>query len=50
MPAFNVKPNDIIRYFMRTSKGIKSTARKFGLPVSYVGKIINQYKKLKGIR
>ena len=41
---------EIISYFMRTSKGIKSTARYFGLPYSYVGAIINIHKKKKGIR
>lgn len=41
---------DVIRYYMRTSKGIKATARYLGLPISYVGKIITQYKKKKGIR
>ena len=37
-------------YFMRTSKGIKGTARHFGLQYSYVGALINRYKKQKGIR
>ena len=41
---------EIIRYFMRTSKGIKGTARHFGLPYSYVGALIIQYKKRRGIR
>ena len=41
---------EIIRYFMQTSKGIKGTARYFGLPYSYVGTLIIQYKKQKGIR
>jgi len=41
---------EIIGYFMRSSKGIKSTARYFGLPYSQVGSLINKYKKKKGIR
>jgi len=41
---------EIIRYFMRTSKGIKGTARHFGLSLSYVGALIIRYKKQKGIR
>jgi hypothetical protein len=41
---------DIIKYFMSTSKGIKATARRFGLPTVYVGKVILKYKKSKGIR
>ncbi|MHA1476160.1 MAG: hypothetical protein ACTSQ5_13370 [Promethearchaeota archaeon] len=41
---------EIIRYFMRTNKGIKGTARHFSLPYSYVGALIIQYKKKKGIR
>ena len=45
-----VSPKEIIRYFMRTSKGIKATARHFGLPYSYVGALIIQYKKQKCIR
>lgn len=45
-----VSSKEIIRYFMRTSKGIKGTLRHFGLPYSYVGALIIQYKKQKGIR
>ena len=41
---------EIIRYFMRTSKGIKGTARHFGLSYSYVGALITRYKKRRGIR
>ena len=41
---------EIICYFMRTSKGIKGTARHFGLSYSYVGALITRYKKQKGIR
>jgi len=40
----------IIAYYMRTSKGIKGTAGHFGLEKSYVGRIINQYKKDNNIR
>ena len=42
--------NEIISYYMRTSKGIKGTAGYFGVPKSYVGKIISKMKKKKGIR
>ena len=45
-----VSSKEIISYFMRTSKGIKGTARYFGLRYSYVGSLINRYKKQKGIR
>ena len=41
---------EIISYFMRTSRSIKSTARYFGLPYSFVGALINQHKKKIGIR
>lgn len=34
--------NEIISYYMRTIKG---TAGYFGVPKSYVGKIINEEKK-----
>jgi hypothetical protein len=50
MIDYTIKPEEIISYYMRTSKGIKSSAGWFGLPVSYVGKIINEYKKKNGIR
>jgi hypothetical protein len=42
--------DDVISYFMRTSKGIKAVARHFGLPVSYVGSLINRYLKENNIR
>ena len=45
-----IKISKIIKYYMSTSKGIKGTAGYFGLPTSYVGSIINKYKKKKGIR
>jgi hypothetical protein len=41
---------EIISYFMQTSKGIKGTARHFGLSYSYVGALIIKYKKRRGIR
>ena len=46
----NINKTKIFRYYMRTNKGIIGTARYFGLPKSYVGSIINKYKKTKGIR
>ena len=42
--------NKIIKYYMRTSKGIKATAGYFGLSKSYVGCVINKYKKANNIR
>ena len=50
MPYYIGIDRDIIRYFMTTSKGIKATARRFGLSTVYVGKVILKYKKSKGIR
>lgn len=44
------KNAEIISYFMRTRRGIRGTARYFGLPKSYVGSIVNKYKKKRGIR
>jgi len=41
---------EIIKQFFRNSKGIRGTARYFGLPKSYVGKIITKYKKKNNIR
>ena len=38
-----VNEMSVINYYMRTSKGIRSTARYFGLKPSYVGSIINKY-------
>jgi len=35
----------IIRFFFRHTKGIKGVAAHFGLPKSYIGKIISQYIK-----
>lgn len=44
------KKKCLIKYYMRTSKGILATSRYFGLPKSYVGSIINKYKKKHDIR
>ena len=46
MPPDNI----IINHFFRNSKGIKGTARHFGIPKSYVGKIISIYIKKNNIR
>ena len=40
----------IICFFFRNTKGIKGAAAHFGLPKSYVGKIISQYIKKNNIR
>lgn len=45
-----VTEKEIIKHFFRNSKGIKSTARHFGLPKSYVGKIISLHIKKYNIR
>ena len=45
-----ISDNHIIAFYFGTSKGIKGTAGYFGLPKSYVGKIINRYKKKHNIR
>ena len=45
-----VRDNDIIKYFLQTSKGVRGTARHFGLSYSHVGAIINNYKKQNCIR
>lgn len=50
MQQIKININDIIRYYMRTSKGIKGTSAHFGLHVSFVGCIINKYKKANNIR
>ena len=41
---------EIIRQYFRNSRGIRGVARYFGLPKSYVGAIINKYKKIHNIR
>jgi hypothetical protein len=45
-----VTEKEIIRNFLRNSRGIRGTARHFGLSKSYVGAIINKYKKKNNIR
>lgn len=45
-----ISEQQIVQQFLRNSKGIRGTARFFGLPCSYVGAIINKYKKRKHIR
>ena len=45
-----ISNTQIIHHFFRNSKGIKGTAKHFGLPKSYVGKIISQYIKNNNIR
>jgi hypothetical protein len=42
--------NDIIQYFLRTNKGIRATARHFGVTKSYAGAIISRYIKTHNIR
>jgi len=50
MTQRRININEVIKYYMRTSKGIKATARYFGLPKSFVGSVINKYKKANNIR
>ena len=45
-----VSNKQIILYFFGSTKGIKGTAAYFGLPKSYVGSVINRYKRLHSIR
>lgn len=40
----------IINYFFQTSKGIRGTARHFGIKKTLVGSIINKYKKKYNIK
>ena len=40
----------IIRYYLRTSKGIRATARHFGISKVYAGSIISRYIKKNNIR
>ena len=42
--------DEIIKYFLSTSKGIKATAGHFGVSKTYVGKIVIQYLKTHNIR
>ena len=48
MPIITEK--QIIQQYLRNSSGIRGAARYFGLPKSYVGAIINKYKKKHNIR
>ena len=41
---------EIIKYFMRTSKGIKATAGHFSISKTYVGCVITEFKKKHNIR
>jgi hypothetical protein len=45
-----VSDNEIIKYFLQTSKGVRATARYFGVSKVYAGKVIIQYLKDKNIR
>lgn len=45
-----VRDNDIINYFLQTSKGVRGTASHFGVSKVYAGKVIIQYLKARGIR
>ena len=45
-----MEDKEIIAYFMRTSRGIRGTARYFGLPTCYVGALISRYIKEHNIR
>tara|TARA_B110000971_G_C19829792_1_gene417422 strand:- start:532 stop:675 length:144 start_codon:yes stop_codon:yes gene_type:complete len=45
-----VSDNEIIKYFLQTSKGVRATARYFGVSKVYAGKVIIQYLKAKNIR
>ena len=45
-----VTDKQIIYNFFRNSRGIKNTARHFGLSNSYVGKIVSLYIKKHNIR
>ena len=45
-----IKDKYIIAFYFGSTKGIKGTAAHFGLPKSYVGSVINRYKRLHSIR
>jgi len=45
-----VTEKQIIEQYFRNTKGIRGTARYFGLPVTYIGAVINRYKKRNHIR
>jgi hypothetical protein len=42
--------SEIIKYFLNTSKGIRATARHFGVTKVYAGKVIIGYLKSRHIR
>ena len=41
---------EIIDCYLRNSRGIRGAARHFGLPKSYVGAIVNRYKRRHNMR
>ena len=41
---------DIINNFLHTSKGIRGTARRFGVSKVYAGQVIIRYLKTHGLR
>ena len=45
-----VRDIDIINFFLHTSKGIRGTARHFGVSKVYAGQVIIQYLKTRGLR
>ena len=45
-----VVEQDIVDYFLQTSKGIKATAGYFGLSRSYVGALVSRYIKKHNLR
>ena len=45
-----VTNRQIIAFYFGSTKGIKGTAARFNLPKSYVGSVINRYKRLHSIR
>ena len=47
---YMVVEQDIVDYFLQTSKGIKATAGYFGLSRSYVGALISRYIKKHNLR
>ena len=42
-----VSDKAIVFFFMGSSRGIRGTARYFGLSPNYVGSVINKYRKIK---
>ena len=45
-----VSDKAIVFFFMGSSRGIRGTARYFGLSPNYVGSVINKYRKNHNIR